>query len=453
MASTANDGKRPHVVIVGGGFGGLYCARALADAPVRITLIDRRNHHLFQPLLYQVATAALNPADIAQPIRAILRKQSNVEVLLGEVSRVDAPGRRVHLLDGDSRAFDYLVLATGATHSYFGHDEWLPVAPGLKTLEDAIEIRKRILLAFEEAERSRDPVAQREWLTFVVVGGGPTGVELAGAISEVAFHALKRDFRHIDPRQARVILLEGTPKILGTYDAPLPDKAATQLRGLGVDVRLNRRVDHIDARGVSAGDERIAARNVFWGAGVAASPLARTLGVPLDRAGRVKVTPTLNAPGFERVFVIGDLAAVTGANGQLVPGVAPAAMQEGRYVAQAIVDLVHEKPIFAHPFTYLDKGSLATIGRKKAVAQLPGRLRLWGLLAWLAWLFIHVLFLIGFRNRVLVLIEWAWAYLTFQRGSRLITGPAHEQIASEHDARPRAGADGEVRLSEQSRAS
>jgi NADH dehydrogenase len=439
MASATN-GKRPHVVIVGGGFGGLYCARALADAPVRITLVDRRNHHLFQPLLYQVATAALNPADIAQPIRAILRKQSNVEVLLAEVTTIDGPGRRLTLDSGEALAFDYLVLATGATHSYFGRDDWQPFAPGLKTLEDAVQIRKRILVAFEEAERSRDPAAQREWLTFVVVGGGPTGVELAGAISEVAFYALKRDFRHIDPRQARVILLEGTPQILGSYDAPLPQKACDQLRALGVDVRLGRRVTAIDARGVTAGDERINARTVLWGAGVAASPLARTLGVPLDRAGRVKVTPTLNAPGLDHVFVIGDLAAVTGKDGQLVPGVAPAAMQEGRYVAQAIVDLVHEKPIFGHPFHYLDKGSLATIGRKKAVAQLPGKLRLTGFLAWLAWLFIHVLFLIGFRNRVLVLIEWAWAYVTFQRGSRLITGPAHEDRPEHPQAAESIGA-------------
>ncbi|HWE30672.1 MAG TPA: NAD(P)/FAD-dependent oxidoreductase [Polyangia bacterium] len=423
----ALDGERPHVVIIGGGFGGLYCARALADAPVRITLVDRRNHHLFQPLLYQVATAALNPADIAQPIRAILRKQSNCEVLLAEVAAIDAPGRRVLVTDGDAIAFDYLVVATGATHSYFGHDEWQGFAPGLKTVEDAIEIRKRILSAFEEAERARDPVAQREWLTFVVVGGGATGVELAGAISEVAFHSLTRDFRRIDPQQARVLLLEGAPHVLGSYPDVLREKARKQLAQLGVQVHVEARVTRIDDGGVTvhfkSGEERIAARTVLWGAGVAASPLARSLGVPLDKAGRVIVTPTLNAPGYDRIFIVGDLAAVTQNNGQLVPGVAPAAMQEGKYVAQAIVDLAHDKPIFGHPFDYFDKGSLATIGRKKAVADLPGRIRLSGFIAWLAWLFIHVLFLIGFRNRVLVIIEWAWQYLTFRRGARLITGP------------------------------
>ncbi len=440
----AVDGKRPHVVIVGGGFGGLYCARALADAPVRITLVDRRNHHLFQPLLYQVATAALNPADIAQPIRAILRKQPNCEVLLAEVERVDAAARRLVFTDGDALAYDYLVLATGATHSYFGRDEWQAVAPGLKTIEDALEIRKRILYAFEEAERMRDdPHAQREWLTFVVVGGGPTGVELAGAISEVAFHALSRDFRHIDPRQARVLLLEGASHILGAYSPDLREKARKQLAQLGVDVHLDARVTAIDERGVTvhftSGEERIAARTVLWGAGVAASPLARSLGVPLDKAGRVPVTPTLNAPGHERIFVIGDLAAVKQESGELVPGVAPAAMQEGKYVAQAIVDLVHAKPIFGHPFQYFDKGSLATIGRKKAIAEFPGRIRLSGFIAWLGWLFIHIIFLIGFRNRVLVLLEWAWQYVTFRRGSRLITGPvAHEGPHTEVSKAPRS---------------
>ncbi|MDB4971453.1 MAG: dehydrogenase [Myxococcales bacterium] len=437
------NGDRPHVVILGGGFGGLYCTRALADAQVRITLVDKRNHHLFQPLLYQVATAALNPADIAQPIRAIVRKQPNVEVLMADVIKIDADHRRVLFSDGDALSYDYLVVATGATHSYFGHDEWQSVAPGLKTIEDALEIRKRILFAFEEAERHHDPLAQRAWLTFVVVGGGPTGVEMAGAIAEIAFQTLKRDFRRIDPTQARVLLLEGTPHILGTYPEILRRKAAEQLVKLGVDVRTDARVTHIAERGVTVdmptGAQHIEARTVVWGAGVAASPLARTLGVPLDRAGRVLVTPTLNAPGHERVFVIGDLAAVKQKSGALVPGVAPAAMQEGKYVAQAIVDLVHEKPIFGHPFEYFDKGSLATIGRKKAIADLPGHIRLWGFLAWMAWLFIHVLFLIGFRNRILVLIEWTWAYATWQRGSRLITGTvAHEGPHTEVSTAPRA---------------
>ena len=447
----ALDGKRPHVVIVGGGFGGLYCARELAHAPVRITVLDRRNHHLFQPLLYQVATAALNASDIAQPIRSILRRRSNVEVLMAEVRSVDAPNRRLLLDQGAALDYDYLVLATGATHSYFGHDEWQALAPGLKTLEDAIEIRKRILCAFEEAERAvhdLTPAQQAAWLTFVIVGGGPTGVELAGAITEVAFHSLKRDFRHIDPTQARVILLEGAPYVLGAYPPPLRDKAAQQLRKLGVDVRVDAKVTDIDVDGVTVetkrGKERIAARTVLWGAGVAASPLARSLGVPLDRAGRVPVTPTLNAPGLDRVFVIGDLAAVEQADGSLVPGVAPAAMQEGRYVADAIQALVREKPI-ARPFHYVDKGSLATIGRRKAVAALPGRIRLWGFIAWLAWLFIHIFFLIGFRNRILVIFEWFWAYATFQRGARLITGPvAHEGPHTEVSEAPRSIGDSSV---------
>lgn len=434
------DGERPHVVILGGGFGGLYCARALHDAQVRITLVDRRNHHLFQPLLYQVATAGLNPSDIAQPIRSILRKQPNVEVLLAEAESIDAGARRVHFTDGDSLGYDFLVIATGATHSYFGHDQWQAVAPGLKTIEDALEIRKRILYAFEEAERWADAEAQRAWLTFVVVGGGPTGVELAGAIAEIAFQTLKRDFRRIDPAQARVVLLEGADDILMAYPELLRRKAADQLRALGVDVRRRAHVSAIDERGVTVGDgERIGARTVLWAAGVAASPLARSLGVPLDRAGRVRVTPTLNAPGHERIFVIGDLAAVVRSDGTLVPGVAPAAMQEGRYVAQAIVDLSHHKPIFGHPFEYFDKGSLATIGRKKAVAELPGHIRLWGFVAWLAWIFIHILFLIGFRNRVLVMIEWTWQYLTFKRGARLITGPvAHEGPHTEVSKAPRS---------------
>jgi NADH dehydrogenase len=440
----ALDGKRPHVVIVGGGFGGLYCARELGHAPVRITLLDRRNHHLFQPLLYQVATAALNPSDIAQPIRSILRRQSNVEVLMAAVQRVDAPHRRVVLEDGDALEYDYLVLATGATHSYFGNDDWQAIAPGLKTLEDAIEIRKRILRAFEEAERNADDaVAQHEWLTFVVVGGGPTGVELAGAITEVAFHSLRRDFRRIDPRQARVILLEGAPYVLAAYPPPLRDKAAQQLRALGVDVRVDARVTTIEDDGVTVhtphGDEHIGARTVLWGAGVAASPLARSLGVPLDKAGRVPVTPRLNPPGLDRVFVIGDLAAVEQADGSLVPGVAPAAMQEGRYVADSIGRLVRDKSIADRPFHYVDKGSLATIGRRKAVAALPGHIRLWGFIAWLAWLFIHIFFLIGFRNRILVLFEWFWAYATFQRGARLITGPvAHEGPHTEVSEAPRS---------------
>jgi NADH dehydrogenase len=436
------DGQRPQVVIVGGGFGGMDTARALAHERVDITLIDRRNHYLFQPLLYQVATAALNPADIAQPIRSILRKQSNVTVLMDEVSAVEAAHNRLLLCESGTLAYDYLVLATGATHSYFGHDDWTERAPGLKTIEDALEIRRRILYAFEEAERAQER-DQQPWLTFVVVGGGPTGVELAGAITEVAFHSLKRDFRRIDPGKARVILLEASPHILGSYSPESQRRAVLQLEQLGVDVRVNSLVTGIDAAGVTiAGGERLAARTVLWGAGVAASPLGRTLGVPLDRAGRFLVTPNLNPPGIANVFIVGDLAAVKQDNGMLVPGVAPAAMQMGKYAAQAIVDLTHDKPIFAHPFHYADKGALATIGRKKAVADFPGHIRMWGFLAWMAWLFIHILFLIGFRNRFIVLFEWAWAYVTFQRGARLITGASpgtYKPVAPVADAgRPAA---------------
>ena len=435
----AANGSRPHVVIVGGGFAGMDAARGLAHEPVRITLVDRRNHHLFQPLLYQVATAALNPADIAQPIRSMLRKQSNVTVLLDEVMAVDAPRDRLLLDEAGPLPYDYLVLATGATHSYFGHHEWEGLAPGLKTIEDALEMRKRILYAFEEAERAPEGPAQEKWLTFVIVGGGPTGVELAGAITEVAFHALKRDFRRIDPTRAKVILLEGSPAILAAYSPTSQKRALKQLHALGVDVRVKSQVTAIDAQGVCVGHERIAARTVLWGAGVAASPLARSLGVPLDRAGRVIVTPTLNPPGMPNVFVVGDLAAVKQDDGALVPGVAPAAMQEGRYAARAIVDLMHDKPIFGHPFKYLDKGSLATIGRSKAVGDFPGNIHVSGFIAWMAWLFIHILYLISFRNRFIVLFEWAWAYLTFQRGARLITGKLpREHAGVPLHAQPRA---------------
>jgi NADH:ubiquinone reductase (H+-translocating) len=425
------DQPRHRVVILGGGFGGLEAARKLRRDPVSVTLVDRRNFHLFQPLLYQVATGGLSPANIAAPLRDILHAQRNARVLLGDATAIDAQRRIVVLADGEV-PYDTLIVATGSRHHYFGHDEFEAIAPGLKTIEDATEMRRRVLMAFELAEKEADPARRAPLLTFVVVGGGPTGVELAGAISEVAFHSLTRDFRRIDPHQARVLLLEGAPYVLSAYPAVLREKARKQLGQLGVQVHTDARVTQIDAAGVTvhfkSGEERIAARTVLWGAGVAASPLARSLGVPLDRAGRVVVTPTLNAPGYDRIFVIGDLAAVKFKDG-LVPGVAPAAMQEGKYVAQAIVDLAHDKPIFGHPFEYFDKGSLATIGRKKAVADLPGRIRLWGFIAWLAWLFIHVLFLIGFRNRVLVLIEWAWQYLTFRRGARLITGPPIEHGA------------------------
>jgi NADH dehydrogenase len=410
--------ETPRVVIVGGGFGGLTAARALRRAPVRLTLVDRQNHHLFQPLLYQVATAGLNPSDIASPIRRILRHQENAEVLLAEAKAIDVAGRAVVLADG-SLAYDYLIVATGATHSYFGHDEWAEHAPGLKSIGDALEIRRRVLYAFEAAERETDPSRRAAWLSFVVVGAGPTGVELSGSLCEIARHALARDFRHIDPTQARVILLEGTDRVLPPYVPELSEKAREQLVRLGVDVRTGEMVTAIDACGVSVGPERIEARTVLWAAGVAASPLARTLGVPLDRAGRVEVEPDLTIPGHPEVYVVGDLASLM-QDGRPVPGVAPAAMQEARHAAENVVRSIRGEP--REPFRYRDKGSLATIGRAAAVADL-GRIKLSGVVAWLAWLFIHILFLIGFRNRFIVLFEWAWSYVTYERGARLITGP------------------------------
>jgi len=420
----------PHVVIIGAGFGGIKAAQAFKDAPVRVTVVDRRNHHLFQPLLYQVATATLNPSDIAYPIRSILRSQRNADVLLAEVARVD-PARRVVIFDdGEELAYDYLIVATGATHSYFGHDEWERLAPGLKTIEDATQIRRRMLFAFEAAEREdEDPVARREWLTFVVVGAGATGVEIAGALIEVAKKTLAADFRHIDPQNARVIVVEGGPRVLSAYPEVLSTKARQQLEDLGVEVRTGAVVTKIDEHGVvvkvsdgTPHEERINARTVLWGAGVKASPLGASLAAPLDRAGRVKVTPNLSVPGHPEIFVVGDLAAVEN-DGKPVPGVAPAAMQMGRYAAGIVLRRVDGRPPEEDdPFEYLDKGSLATIGRRKAVADLPGGIRLSGFIAWAAWLAIHIFFLIGFRNRVLVMINWAWSYFTFQRGARLITG-------------------------------
>jgi NADH dehydrogenase len=409
----------PHVVIVGGGFGGLYAAKALADAPVRITLVDRQNHHLFQPLLYQVATAALNPSDIAAPIRGVLRHQDNVRVLMAEVRAVDTAARRLTLAEGVID-YDVLVLATGVTHSYFGHDEWATVAPGLKTLGDALEIRRRVLMAYEAAEREADEAIRRELLTFVIVGAGPTGVEMAGALAEIARHTLHDDFRRIDPQAARVLLVEGVDRVLPVYVPKLSASARHQLERIGVEVRTNARVTAITDRGVQLGEEWIPARTVVWAAGVAGSPLARTLGAPLDRAGRVMVTPTLNVSGHPEVYVIGDLAAAAQPGGALVPGVCPAAIQGGQYVAEAIIRRL--RGVEPEPFRYRDKGSLATIGRAAAVADLGGRLKFSGFFAWLAWGMIHVYFLIGFRNRTLVMFQWMWSYLTFQRGARLITG-------------------------------
>ena len=402
----------PHIVILGAGFGGLYAARELRRVDARVTVVDRRNFHLFQPLLYQVATAALNPSDIAAPIRSILRRQKNVSVMLGEAQRIDTE-KRVVVLDEGEVAYDYLIVATGATHSYFNHPEWERDAPGLKTIEDALEIRRRVLLAFEEAERETDPERQRAWLTFVIVGAGPTGAELAGALSEIARQTMLRDFRRINPSSARVILVEGKERVLPTYPADLSAKAEEQLKRLGVEVITDAVVTSLDDKEVCIGDKTIPARTVLWAAGVQASPLAQSLGVALDRAGRVVVEPHLTIPGHPEVFVIGDLAAVPD-----VPGVAPAAIQEGIHAAHNVERAIEGQPLRA--FHYHDKGSLATIGRAAAVADL-GRLHISGFPAWFAWLAIHIFFLIGFRNRLLVLLQWAWAYVTFQRGARLIT--------------------------------
>jgi NADH:quinone reductase (non-electrogenic) len=414
-------GAAPRVVIVGGGFGGLHAAFALRRAPVRVTLLDRRNHHLFQPLLYQVATAALSPGDIAQPIRHILRRSPNVAVLLAEATAVDLARRRVLLADGDI-AYDFLILATGASHAYFGHDEWASLAPGLKSIEDALEIRRRVLLAFEAAEREGDAARRRALLTFVIVGGGPTGVELAGALAEIARDVLVHDFRAIDPSQARIVLLEAGPRVLGAFAEPLSRAAARELAARGVEVRPGAAVTRIAPGLVEAGALSFAAETVLWAAGVQASPLAASLGVPLDRAGRVLVEPDLTVPGHPEVFVIGDLAAFLhdpATGGRPLAGLAPVAIQMGRHAAENVLKSARREA--PRPFRYRERGMMATIGRNAAVAQV-GRVRLTGLPAWLAWVLVHIVTLIGFRNRLLVLIEWAWAYVTFNRGVRLITG-------------------------------
>jgi NADH dehydrogenase len=407
--------QRPHVVIVGGGFAGLRAARALRRAPVDVTLLDRRNHHVFQPLLYQVATAGLAAPEIAAPLRRILRRQSNATVLMAEVVSVDLSRRVVVLADGEV-PYDYLILATGATHSYFGHDAWARHAPGLKSIEDALEIRRRLFVAFERAEREADAAARNVWLTFLVVGGGPTGVELAGTLAEIARHTLAREFRRIDPSQARVVLLEGTDRVLPPYPPGLSQRARQQLEGLGVEVRTSALVTGVDEGGVWLGAERLAARTVLWAAGVAASPLGRSLGAAVDRAGRVKVEKDLTLAGRPEVFVVGDLAVVE-QGGRPVPGVAPAAMQMGRHAGRNIRRALAGQALL--PFRYIDKGSLATIGRRAAVADF-GRVRLWGFPAWMAWLGIHIFFLIGFRNRLVVLLDWAMAYVSYQRSARLI---------------------------------
>jgi NADH:quinone reductase (non-electrogenic) len=441
-----NDSSR--VVILGGGFGGLRAAQALRRAPVQITLVDRTNHHLFQPLLYQVATATLAPSDIAVPIRWVLRRQRNVTVLLGEAERVDTRGQRVRLRDGREVPYDFLVVSTGTRHSYFGHEEWESLSPGLKTLDDAREIRGRFLEAFEEAENCPDTPSQDEWLTFAIVGGGPTGVELAGIIPEIA-HAMRRDFRRVDTTRTKVILLEAGPRLLPAFPKNLADRARRDLELLGVEVHTHRLVVGIEPDAVrvrvsepgascgaatSAEEQQIRARTVFWAAGNTASPLARSLDAPLDPTGRVRVAPDLSLPGRPSVFVIGDLAALTDTAGVVVPAVAPAAIQQGQLAGDNIGRLLAGRP--TRPFVYFNKGNLATIGRAKAIADF-GRVHLTGFAAWIVWLLVHILNLVGFRNRVSVLLQWAYAYFTYQRGMRLITGVDVEATRARTPCAPR----------------
>ncbi|MBO9858280.1 NAD(P)/FAD-dependent oxidoreductase [Xanthomonas sp. A1809] len=408
------------LVVVGGGFAGLWATRALDDPGIRITLVDRQNHHLFQPLLYQVATAGLSAPDIAAPLRHILREQRNVEVLLGDVTDIAPDRREVVLADGSTLGYDMLLLATGATHAYFGNDQWAEHAPGLKTLYDALVLRRKLLLAFERAEAESDPAARAAWLSFAVVGGGPTGVELAGTLAEIARHTLKNEFRHIDPRQARVRLVEAGPRVLPSFPEDLTAKARKQLERLGVEVHTGTPVTQIDALGYQLGDTFVPARTVVWAAGVAASPLARTLGVPLDRAGRVLVEADLSVPGHPDIFVGGDLASVQ-QDGRPVPGVAPAAKQMGKHIAKAI--RARQRGQTAPAFRYQDYGNLATIGRMAAIVHV-GKLKLSGIVAWWFWLAAHVYFLIGFRNRFVVLVNWAMAYWSYQRAARIIFGGA-----------------------------
>ena len=419
---------RPHVVIVGGGFGGLTLAQSLDGAPVRVTLVDRTNHHTFQPLLYQVAMAGLSPADIAQPIRSILSRQQNATVLMAEVTGIDCAARRVHLADGGVLEWDFLVVACGVRTSYFGHDDWEGAAPGLKSIEDAVELRQRVLSAFELAEREEDAAVRRALMSFVVIGGGPTGVELAGALAELSKFVLDRDFRHIDPAEARVLLVEGGPRILPSFPDDLSESAASQLRELGVEVRTSARVTSIEPGVVRLGDEAIPCSVALWAAGVRAMPMTAWLGAPLDPLGRVKVDPDLRVPGQPRVFVVGDAARLDGPDGKPLPGVSPVAMQEARTVAKSIRRLIVGRDPLA--FHYFDKGSMATIGRRRAIAQVQ-RMHMSGFLAWLAWLVVHIWYLIGFRNRLVVMITWAWSYFTYRRGARLILGRAPVRLPLE----------------------
>ena len=411
------NAERPHVVIIGGGFGGLEAAKILGDEAVRITILDRTNHHLFQPLLYEVATAALSPADIAAPIRGVLTKFGNIDVTLAEVRSIDVAGKTISTGDQEI-AYDYLIVATGSRHSYFGHDEWEKLAPGLKSLEDAVEIRRRLLLAFEYAEKISDEAARKAAMTFVIVGGGPTGVEMAGAIAEISRYTLAKDFRRVDPTHARVILVEGDERVLSSFPDDLSASAEKQLRALGVEVRTGVRAENITEAGVTVRGEFIPSRVKIWAAGNAASALGKCLGVPLDRAGRVMVNDDLTIPDHPEVQVIGDLAHFAHQTGRPLPGVSPVAMQQGRHAARNVLGLIEGRT--AQRFWYWDKGSMATIGRNKAVADL-NFVHFSGFPAWLAWLFVHIIFLVGFRNRVAVLMQWAWAYFTFNKGARLIT--------------------------------
>lgn len=443
-----SDARVPQVVIIGGGFGGLKAAEALAKLPVRITIVDRKNHHTFQPLLYQVATAGLSPAEIAAPIREILGHFRNVEVLLGEATGVDVASRKLHF-HGFDLPYDYLVVAAGSSHAYFGHDNWEPLAPGLKTIDDALEMRRRVLLAYELAEREALLTGTHMPLNFVVVGGGPTGVELAGTLGEIARVSLGNEYKHIDPSKTRILLVEAGPSVLATFPPDLRQSALRQLHKLGVEVRLNSMVTDIRDGEIRIGGEIMPAAVILWAAGVSASPLGEALGAPTDKAGRVLVEPDLSVPGHPEIFVVGDLASITYDGGKPVPGLAPAAMQEGKWAGRQIRADLEGKP--RRPFHYVDKGTLATIGRAAAVADLPFGIHISGFFAWLAWLFIHVFFLIGFRNRIAVMFEWAWSYFTYARSARLITGEsnlipistlAHMEEASEHVAQMEAENDG-----------
>jgi NADH dehydrogenase len=431
MTDIPANASAPHrVVIVGAGFGGLWTAKALAKADLEVTVIDRQNYHLFQPLLYQVATAGLSPADVAAPIRGIVGHYPNLTVMLGEVVGVDASAKNVMLADGRLVPYDTLVLATGARHAYFGHDEWEPFAPGLKRIEDATEIRRRILLAFEHAETIGDGEERRRLMTLAIVGGGPTGVELAGAIAELASRALAKDFHNIDPRSARIVLIEAGPRILPAFPVGLSDDAKRRLEKLGVDVRVGTPVTAVDNKGVTIGKERLEARTVIWAAGVAASPAARWLGLPGDRAGRIEVESDLTVPGHPQIFAIGDTALARDKDGKPLPGVAPVAKQQGAYVGKLIKQRLSGASSPATSFRYRNYGNLATIGRKSAVIDF-GFLHLRGFIAWVIWSVAHVYFLIGFRNRLIVALNWLWAYFTFQRGARLITGPSEGTGASQ----------------------